>query len=353
MMMQTTSAFRAWRACAIIAVLIFVAAGSAPAAGVDVRDATGRVVTVADPSRIVSIGGSVTEILYALGQDKRIVAIDITSLYPATRAEGKTQCRVSAAIVAGGGARSVADARARGRRRGAEGGRQSVIEAAAIPFVHVPDRFTGEGIVEKIKLIATATGQDKQGECLAKTVEADLAAMAKMRAGVTKPARVIFILSFQNGRAMVAGKNTGADGIIRLAGGVNAMADFEGYKIVSDEALIAAQPDSILAMERSNFKLTADEVFAHAAFSTSPAAAKKSFTSMDGLYLLGFGPRTAKAARDLAHSLYPSLETATLAVGAQRGRDLPAMTPAVPAAHRSGRSGLRRPPSCRRHSPFS
>ena len=188
----------------------------------------------------------------------------------------------------------------------------SVIEAASVPFVHVPDRFTGEGIVEKIKLIATATGQDKQGECLAKTVEADLAAMAKMRAGVTKPARVVFILSFQNGRAMVAGRNTGADGIIRLAGGVNAMAEFEGYKIVSDEALIAAQPDSILAMERSNFQLTAGEVFAHAAFSTSPAAARKSFTSMDGLYLLGFGPRTAKAARDLAHSLYPSLETAAL-----------------------------------------
>jgi len=28
---------------------------------------------------------------------------------------------------------------------------------------------------------------------------------------------------------------------------------------------------------------------------------------MDGLYLLGFGPRTARAARDLAASLYPAL----------------------------------------------
>jgi iron complex transport system substrate-binding protein len=37
------------------------------------------------------------------------------------------------------------------------------------------------------------------------------------------------------------------------------------------------------------------------------AAAKKSFVAMDGLYLLGFGPRTAAAARDLALSLYPDL----------------------------------------------
>jgi iron complex transport system substrate-binding protein len=90
------------------------------------------------------------------------------------------------------------------------------------------------------------------------------------------------------------------------------VSDFEGYKVVSDEALIAAQPDSVLAMERSNYQLTADEAFAHAAFSTSPAARTKSFVSMEGLYLLGFGPRTAKAARDLAHALYPSLATGKL-----------------------------------------
>jgi iron complex transport system substrate-binding protein len=28
---------------------------------------------------------------------------------------------------------------------------------------------------------------------------------------------------------------------------------------------------------------------------------------MDGLYMLGFGPRTAQAASDLAHALYPML----------------------------------------------
>jgi iron complex transport system substrate-binding protein len=311
MMMQTTSASRAWRACAIIAALVFGATASAPAAGVDIRDATGRVVNVSDPSRIVSIGGSVTEILYALGQDKRIVAIDITSLYPVTALKEKPNVgylrQLSPEGVLGLSPTLVLAAEGAGPKEAV-----AVVEAASVPFVHVPDRFTGEGIVEKIKLIAAATGQDKQGECLAKSVEADLAAVTKMRAAVTKPARVIFILSFQNGRAMVAGRNTAADGIIRLGGGVNAMADFEGYKIVSDEALIATQPDSILAMERSNFQLTASDVFAHAAFSTSPAAAKKSFTSMDGLYLLGFGPRTAKAARDLAHSLYPSLETAAL-----------------------------------------
>lgn len=312
MTMQITSARRAWRVAGAAAVAAaFAILGTASAAGIDVRDATGRTITIADPGRIVSIGGSVTEILYALGQEQRIAAVDVTSLYPANALKEKPNVgyirQLSPEGVLGLSPTLVLASEGAGPKEAV-----SVIESAKVPFVHVPDQFTGEGIVEKIKLIAAATGQDKRGECLVRTVETDLAALAKIRANVTKPARVVFILSFMNGRAMIAGKNTAADGIIRLAGAVNAVSDFEGYKVVSDEALIAAQPDSVLAMERSNFRLTADEAFSHAAFSVSPAARNKSFVSMDGLYLLGFGPRTAKAARDLAHSLYPSLETGQL-----------------------------------------
>jgi iron complex transport system substrate-binding protein len=32
---------------------------------------------------------------------------------------------------------------------------------------------------------------------------------------------------------------------------------------------------------------------------------------MEGLYLLGFGPRAARAARDLALALYPSLDASS------------------------------------------
>ncbi len=48
----------------------------------DVKDASGRAVAAGNIDRIVSIGGDVTEILYALGMDKRIVGIDTTSTYP-------------------------------------------------------------------------------------------------------------------------------------------------------------------------------------------------------------------------------------------------------------------------------
>ena len=65
----------------------------------------------------------------------------------------------------------------------------AVLDAASIPVVHVPDRFTGEGIVEKIRLIAQATGAVTRGECLAKLVEGDLAALAALRGAHRAPAQ--------------------------------------------------------------------------------------------------------------------------------------------------------------------
>ena len=122
----------------------------------------------------------------------------------------------------------------------------------------------------------------------------------------------MFVISFLNGKPMVAGRNTAADGIIRMAGAVNAIDAYEGYKQISDEAVIAAGPDTVLVMQRGRDNIDAATVFSHAAFTMTPAAARKSFIAMDGLYLLGFGPRTATAARDLAETLYPALGHAVL-----------------------------------------
>jgi len=60
-------------------------------------------------------------------------------------------------------------------------------------------------------------------------------------------------------------------------------------------------------MQRGADAVTPEAVFANPAFAMTPAARDKSFVAMDGLYLLGFGPRTAAAAHDLAGRLYPAL----------------------------------------------
>src|SRR5690606_16447283 len=63
--------------------------GSSSRADVALRDASGKPVTAPDASRIVAVGGSITEILYALGRQDRVVAVDSTSAYPPAALQDK------------------------------------------------------------------------------------------------------------------------------------------------------------------------------------------------------------------------------------------------------------------------
>ena len=65
-------------------------------------------------------------------------------------------------------------------------------------------------------------------------------------------------------------------------------------------------------MQRGEHALSADVVFSQPGLAMTPAAEHKTLIAMDGLYLLGFGPRTARAARDLAKRLYPDIDAGNL-----------------------------------------
>jgi iron complex transport system substrate-binding protein len=271
-----------------------------------VRDAGGRNVDVRDASRVISIGSSVTEILYALGQSERVVAVDTTSLFPPEALKSKPNVgyyrQLSPEGVIGLAPSVILAVEGSGPKEAV-----SVLQAAAIPFVQIPDRFSGDGIIEKIRIVAKAVGAEAAGECLAQRVAGELQTMARLRQAITQPLRTVFILSFMNGRPMVAGRNTAADGVMHMAGAVNVFDSSEGYKLVSDEALVAGAPDAVVAMQRPGLDLDAKSVFTHAAFRPTPAASQNRFLAMDGLYMLGFGPRTAQAARELSLWLYPHL----------------------------------------------
>lgn len=256
--------------------------------------------------RIVSVGGSVTEILYALGLDGQVVAVDATSVFPAEALRDKRNIgylrQLSPEGVLSTNPSLVLAAAGIGPPETVQ-----VLEASAVPLVRVPDRFDGEGILAKIRLVATTAGAAARGECLAGVVGRELATLAALRGKVPSPVRTAFVLSFANGRAMVAGRGTAADGLIRLAGAVNVFGDIEGYKPVNDEAVVAARPEAVLAMTRGGpGALSADQVFAQASFSGTPAAARRAFVPVE-TQALAFGPLTASAARALAQALYPAL----------------------------------------------
>ena len=258
-----------------------------------------------DLKRVVSIGGSVTEIIFALGQQDRLVARDSSSTYPveatelpdvgymrALSPEGVLSVRPELIIAEeGSGPKETID----------------LLGEASIPFITIPDIYSREGIIAKVVAVGKALGVPMQAAELTNKLNAELiVAEKKSRSypGVRK--KVLFILSTRGGKILASGSNTAADSIIKMAGGVNAISEFKGYKPLSDEAITVAEPDVIMMMDRGRDHGTENEtLLAKPAISTTPAAKTKSVIRMNGLYLLGFGPRTASAVSDLHTALYP------------------------------------------------
>lgn len=261
---------------------------------------------LADPAqRVLTLGGSITEIAVALGAQDRLIARDTTSTFPpevtslpdvgyfrALSPEGVLALNPDLILSEDGAGPPEA---------------LEILQAAGIPFIATGQDTTPEGLIAKINVVARALDLPEEGKALAART-ADGLAEAKARAAtVQTPRRVLFILSLQGGRIMAGGEGSSAESIIALAGGINAATGFDGYKQITDEAVIAAAPDVILMMDREgDLAIANDDVLSHPALSQTPAAKSGAILRMDGLLLLGFGPRTPQAAAELHALLYPT-----------------------------------------------
>ena len=256
-------------------------------------------------TRIVSIGGSVTEIVYALGQQNRLVARDTTSSFPAA-AEELPNVGYARAL-SPEGVLSVDPDMIIATEGSGPPATLDVLKQANVIYVEVPEIYSAAGVATKIETVGTALGKEEAAQALSARVTTELAD-AQRRATAAAgdhPKRILFVLSTQGGRVMVGGQDTAADGIIQMAGGINAITQFSGYKQMTDEAIAAAAPDVILAMDRGgDHGLTKTSMLELPALALTPAAQSGHLIRMNGLHLLGFGPRTASAVAELSTAIY-------------------------------------------------
>ncbi|WP_449113558.1 heme/hemin ABC transporter substrate-binding protein [Rhizobium sp.] len=294
--MMSVSAIRRRALVALAALSLMAGVVSVPAIAQEIKPV--------DTSRLVTVGGAVTEIVFALGYGDKVAARDITSFYPdevnklpsvgymrALSAEGVLSVNPSAILmIQGSGPKETID----------------VLSKASVPLVSIPEGYDRDAILAKIKAVGAALGADaKAAELSAKVaadVDAAIADAAKIEEGKRK--RVLFVMTVQNGKIMAAGDRTAAHGIIALAGGINAVSDFNGYKPLNDEAVINAKPDVILLMDTGNpMGVSVDDVLANPAIALTPAGQTKTVVPLGGSALL-FGPRSAEAVRKVYTTLY-------------------------------------------------
>ncbi len=257
------------------------------------------------PRRIVSTGGPVTEIVYALGAQRDLVAVDSSSTYPqaATRLPKIGYQRMLSAEGVFGLKPTLVLA-------SEEAGPPAVIDQLKKSGVHIviaTAEHTVAGAQSKITTIARALGKEREGQALCVRLEQQVKeAHARIadKASGSKP-RVVFIYARGPGVMNVAGTGTAADAIIALAGGVNAVSDYSGYKPLTPESLTTAAPDVILVPLHGLDSLGGKEgLMRQPGVAMTPAGKNGRIVAMDDLLLLGFGPRLGEAVLELSEKLH-------------------------------------------------
>ncbi|HTN62603.1 MAG TPA: ABC transporter substrate-binding protein [Devosia sp.] len=253
----------------------------------------------ADPSRLVSIGGSLTEIIYALGEEDRLVARDQTATYPpealaipdvgymrALAPEGVLSVSPTALLVIDGSGPPEA---------------LDVLFHAGVAYQSVPETFSHQGILTKVRAVGQALDVEGKAEALASELDIALKAVEARTAAIAKRKSILFVLTAEGGKIQASGTGTAAAGIIELAGATNAITDYSGYKTLTEEAIIAANPDVILMMDRGGSDA---DLLDNPAIALTTAGQSGALIRLDGAYLLGFGPRTPAAVTELVDLLY-------------------------------------------------
>lgn len=254
--------------------------------------------------KLLTIGGAVTEIVYALGKGDEVIANDLTSAYPVAAASkpkvGYMRTLSAEGLISTGATMIIAEAGA---------GPRNVLDQVRNAGVKVlqlqENSHTPQQVVSDIRTIgkqinASNTEQiARQFENAWKETESQLSKLSG------RP-KVLFVMNNAGRGAQAAGDDTAASAVIRLAHAENVMAgQYKGYRPLTAEALVAAAPDVIIVTSEGLEASGGIQGFLKTpGINMTPAGRNKRIVSMDTQYILGFTPRLPAALAELAQAIH-------------------------------------------------
>ena len=247
--------------------------------------------------RIVALGGSLTEVVYALGAEGRLVGTDTTSVHPPAAlktakvgymrqlsAEGLLSLRPDAVL---------------GTHEAGPAVVLEQVRSAGVQVELVQADHSWKEVQRKLQLVGRMTGRSAAAQALQARLDAEWAQTQQQVARAAQRPRALFILA-HSGSPMVAGTNTAADALIRFAGGVNVAASFEGYKPLTAEAMASAAPQVLINTSQGMEALGGAAAFwQRPELALTPAYRRRALVAMEANHLLGFGPRLPQAVQEL------------------------------------------------------
>ncbi|MCQ5469890.1 ABC transporter substrate-binding protein [Pantoea brenneri] len=251
--------------------------------------------------RVVSIGGDVTQIIYALDAQQQLVARDSTSLRPALATRlpdvGYMRQLNAEGILALKPTLVIASAQAKPSLV------LQQIAQAGVRVVTVSGENSLQAIPQKIITIGQALGHQSEAQALAQQVTQQISQLPQQ----TLPVKVLYIMANSGMKSMAAGKQTAADSAIRSAGLGNAMGSVPHYQALSQEGVIAAAPDLVVVGEEGLQTIGGEQrLWQLPGLALTPAGQQHRLLVIDTQALLGFGldtPRAIVRLRQAAESL--------------------------------------------------
>ena len=242
--------------------------------------------------KIVSLSGAITETIAALGHGGEIVGRDVTSTYPADLTATDLGHIGRGMTIEGVMAVNPTLVLVPAKEEGAE--IITKIKESGIKTEIVPQEYSVEGAKNLIKNVAGLIGNNDYQK-LNDKIDEDIAQIQPL----AKKPKVLFIYA-RGQMLMVSGTKTPMEAIIGLAGGENAVTEFEEFKPLTPESLVQANPDVILMFD-SGLESSGgiDAVLKVPGVSQTNAGKNKKIISMDGGLMTNFGPRTGEAALTL------------------------------------------------------
>jgi len=280
-----------------------------------------REVTVSSAERIIAVdmAGSLAQTLWGLGLGDRLVGRDISTTIPGTE---------SLPVVTGTG-HAISPESVLALRPdliltdGTVGPIDVMLQlrdaGVTVVFIDVPPGI-GQGPEQAIR-VAEVLGIPEYGQQLAESIAAEIdQVVATIRDNTPSSAddklRVMFLyLRGSSGIYYLFGDESGAGELIEALGGIDVAGEigWEGLRPVTDEALIAANPDLILVMTGGLDSVGGVEALVETkpAIGLTTAGQNRRFVDMADSEVLGFGPRTPLVLDALARAIYDPQSSAT------------------------------------------
>ena len=254
--------------------------------------------------KTIVAGGSLTEIIYFLNEEEKLVAVDITSNYPEKATELPSIGYVR--TLSTEGVLSLDPNLILGEEDMGPPLVIDQIKSTGVDLRVIEEDYTLESITGKILCVGEILGvKEKATKLINSELQKNIDNLIDTKlAGVNKNKKVMIILGMDGTSPMVAGLQTSGNGFIGMIGASNIMSSFEGWKPVSAESILVQNPDLIIITNRglNNFG-TIEKLAQHPSLAFTNAAENLNILAIDGMSLLGFGPRTIEVANTVAEKL--------------------------------------------------